>query len=255
MSIGVHVCLSILVSSVCLTSSEIAKTGHGTAIWLSNPAAGHTHPGNQNWKKHMFPNVPCSTIHSSILTWRIPWTKEPGRLQSMRSLESDTTERLRFHFSLSCIGEGNGNPLQCSCLENPRDGEAWWAAVYGSHRVRHDGSDIAAAYYTKLIHYLLSLTCACMYVQRSVMSDCSLPTSSVHRIPQVRILEWVAMPSYRGSSLPRDQTLVPWIGRQILYHLIHQRSPCACIVKVFLKYFFSFVCFQQLTLNLSLSSR
>ena len=45
--------------------------------------------------------------------------------------ESDTTERLHFHFSLSYIGEGNGNPLQCSCLENPRDGEAWWAAVYG----------------------------------------------------------------------------------------------------------------------------
>ena len=45
--------------------------------------------------------------------------------------ELDTTERLHFHFSLSCIGEGNGNPLQCSCLENPRDGGAWWAAVYG----------------------------------------------------------------------------------------------------------------------------
>ena len=45
--------------------------------------------------------------------------------------ESDTTERLHFHFSLSCLGEGNGNPLQCSCLENPRDGGAWWAAVYG----------------------------------------------------------------------------------------------------------------------------
>ena len=45
--------------------------------------------------------------------------------------ESDTTEQLHFCFSLSCIGEGNGNPLQCSCLENPRDGEAWWAAVYG----------------------------------------------------------------------------------------------------------------------------
>ena len=45
--------------------------------------------------------------------------------------ESDTTERLHFHFSLSCIEEGNDNPLQCSCLENPRDGGAWWAAVYG----------------------------------------------------------------------------------------------------------------------------
>ena len=57
--------------------------------------------------------------------------KEPDRLQSMGSLKTDTTERLPFHFSLLCIEEGNGNPLQCSCLENPRDGEAWWADVYG----------------------------------------------------------------------------------------------------------------------------
>ena len=55
------------------------------------------------------------------------------------------TELLDFHFSLSCTGEENGNPLQCSCLENPRDGGAWWAAVYGLHRVRHDWSDLAAA--------------------------------------------------------------------------------------------------------------
>ena len=59
--------------------------------------------------------------------------------------QSDTTERLHFDFSLSCIGEGNGNPLQCSCVQNPRDGGAWWAAVYGLHRVRHDWSDLAAA--------------------------------------------------------------------------------------------------------------
>ena len=69
--------------------------------------------------------------HSSTLAWRIPWMEEPGGLQSMGSQESDTTERLHFHFSLSCIGEGNGKPLPCSCLENSRDGEAWWAAVYG----------------------------------------------------------------------------------------------------------------------------
>ena len=64
----------------------------------------------------------------------------PGKSRGRRSLggcspwgreESDTTEWLHFHFSLSCVGEGNGNPLQCSCLENPRDGGAWWAAVYG----------------------------------------------------------------------------------------------------------------------------
>ena len=69
--------------------------------------------------------------HSSTLAWKIPWMEEPGRLQSMGSLRVGTTERLHFHFSLSCIGDGNGNPLQCSCLENPRDGGAWYAAVYG----------------------------------------------------------------------------------------------------------------------------
>ena len=69
--------------------------------------------------------------HASTLAWKIPWTEEPGGLQSTGSLRADTTEQLHFHFSLSCIGEGNGNPLQCSCLENPRDGGALWAVVYG----------------------------------------------------------------------------------------------------------------------------
>ena len=58
--------------------------------------------------------------------------------------ESDMTERLHFHFSLSCIGEGNGNPLQCSCLENRRDGEPGGLPSMGSHRVGHDWSDLAA---------------------------------------------------------------------------------------------------------------
>ena len=69
--------------------------------------------------------------HFSTFAWKIPWTEEPGGLQSMGLLESDMTERLHFHFPLSCIGGGNGNPFQCSCLENPRDGGAWWAAIYG----------------------------------------------------------------------------------------------------------------------------
>ena len=76
--------------------------------------------------------------------WRRQWHPTPvllpGKSHGQRSLvgcspwgreESDTTEWLRFHFSFPCIGEGNGNPLQCSCLENPRDGGAWWAAVSG----------------------------------------------------------------------------------------------------------------------------
>ena len=76
--------------------------------------------------------------------WRRQWHPTPvllpGKSHGWRSLvgcspwgreESDTTEQLHFHFSLSCLGEGNGNPLQCSCLENPRDGGAWWAAICG----------------------------------------------------------------------------------------------------------------------------
>ena len=69
--------------------------------------------------------------HSSTLAWKIPWTEEPGRLQSMGSLGVGHDRETSLPFSLSCIGEGDGSPLQCSCLENPRDGGAWWAAVYG----------------------------------------------------------------------------------------------------------------------------
>ena len=87
-----------------------------------------------------------STIlsHIKCTYWRRQWHPTPvllpGKSHGWRSLvggspwgrtESDTTEQLHFHFSLSRIGKGNGNPLQCSCLENPRDGGAWWAAVYG----------------------------------------------------------------------------------------------------------------------------
>jgi len=71
-------------------------------------------------------SVCVDTLAWKLHGWRSlvgysPWGRE----------ESDPTERLHFHFSLSCIGEGNGNPLQRSCLENPRDGGAWWAALYG----------------------------------------------------------------------------------------------------------------------------
>ena len=88
---------------------------------------------SQIWKRGFYPSV-----------WRRQWHPTPvllpGKSHGWRSLvccspwgrwELDTTERLHFDFSLSCTGEGNGNPLQCSCLENPRDGGAWWAAVYG----------------------------------------------------------------------------------------------------------------------------
>ena len=96
------------------------------------------------------------------LVYRVFWRRQwhptpvlwPGKPHGQRSLvgcspwghkESDTTERLYFQFSLSCIREGNGNPLQCSCLENPREGEPGGLLSMGSHRVGHDESDLAAA--------------------------------------------------------------------------------------------------------------
>ena len=107
-------------------------------------------PGNRTGSKH-FPHAVVTTAFPADICWGIWWTIQrrqwhltpvlfPGKSHGRRSLvgcspwghwESGTTEQLHFHFSLSCIGEGNGNPLQCSCLENPRDGGAWWAAVYG----------------------------------------------------------------------------------------------------------------------------
>ena len=89
------------------------------------------------WESLCLYKVSCMTRRRQ---WQPTPVLLPGKSHGQRSLvgyspwgreESDMTERLHFHFSLSCIGEGNGNPLQCSCLENPRDSRAWWTAVYG----------------------------------------------------------------------------------------------------------------------------
>ena len=79
------------------------------------------------WSYFMSLSEKAMAPHSSTLAWKIPWMEEPGGLQSMASLPV----RHDWVTSLSCTGEGNGNPLQYSCLENPRGGGAWWAAVYG----------------------------------------------------------------------------------------------------------------------------
>ena len=99
-----------------------------------------------NWAPCTIQQLPTTYlfIHGGTYIRRRRWHPTPvllpGKSHGWRSLagcsplnhkESNTTEQLHFHFSLSCIGEGNGNPLLCSCLENPRDGGAWWAAVYG----------------------------------------------------------------------------------------------------------------------------
>ena len=95
----------------------------------------------QSQRKAMPKNVQTtSQLHSSHMQWYPTPVLLPGKSHERRRLvscspwgrwASDTTERLPFHFSLSCIGEGNGNPLQCYCLENPRDEGAWWCHLWG----------------------------------------------------------------------------------------------------------------------------
>ena len=90
--------------------------------------------------------------HSSTLAWKIPRTEEPGRLQSMGSLRVGHD----WATSLSCVGEENGNPLQCSCLENTRDGEAWWAAVCGVAQSRTRLKQLSSSEMIRWILYLIS---------------------------------------------------------------------------------------------------
>ena len=106
-------CVTMFLASA-VQGSESALCIHISPLsWTSLPSLPHpTHLGHHrvlSWAPSTVQQVPTSYLFH---TW-------------------DTTEWLHYQFSLSCIGEGNGNPLQCSCLENPRDGGAWWAAVYG----------------------------------------------------------------------------------------------------------------------------
>ena len=164
----------------------------------------------------------------------------PGKSHGQRSLvgcspwgheESDTTERLHFHFSLLCIGEGNGNPLQCSCLENPRDREALvGCCLWGrteldkteatqqqqqqcGQRSRNgmtNADDNSVLTISKIQHIILTFKVAVItcLVAKSCPTlcdpmDCSPPGSSVHGIIQARILECIAISFSRGSSPPR----------------------------------------------------
>ena len=121
--------------------------------WTENPGGLRVHRVAQSWTRlKQLSMYTCACFYQGVIASRLSKLTGqekavaptlvllPGKSHGQRSLVgcspwgrwgSDTTERLHFHFSLSCIGEENGNPLQCSCLENPRDRGAWWAAVYG----------------------------------------------------------------------------------------------------------------------------
>ena len=150
--------------------------------------------------------------HSSVLAWRIQGQRSlvGGRLWGRT--ESDTTERLRFHFSLSCIGKRNGNPLQCSCLENPRDGGAWWAAISGVAQSRTRlkrlsssssssglNSVVCPESYSKFpLAIYFTYGAAAAKSRQSCPTPCnpidgSPPGSPIPGILQARTLEWVAI--------------------------------------------------------------
>ena len=101
--------------------------------------------------------------HSSTLAWKIPRTEEPGRLQFMGSLRVRHESATSLSLFLSCIGEGNGNPLQYSCLENPRDGGAWWAAVYGVTQSRTRLKRLSSSIYVYVYVCVCVCVCVCLY--------------------------------------------------------------------------------------------
>ena len=136
--LSIHVGRASAGATFCRNSQNLTWLDQGDSmdiftsepVWLSLPVCvflfSHSvvsdslrSPGLQQW--HPTPVLLPGESHG----WRSPVGCSPWGLE-----ESDMTERLHFYFSLSCIGEGNGNPLQCSCLENPMDGGAWWAAIY-----------------------------------------------------------------------------------------------------------------------------
>ena len=143
-------------TAIVENSMEISqKTKNRTIIWTSYSTLRYILKENENTnlKRYIHPNILSSILYNSqdveatyilAILWRRQWHPTPvllpGKSHGQRSLvgyspwgreELNTTDWLHFHFSLSCIGEGNGNPLQCSCLENPRDEGTWWAAVCG----------------------------------------------------------------------------------------------------------------------------
>ena len=135
--------------------------------------------------------------------WRRQWHPTPvllpGKSHGWRSLvgcnpwgceESDTTERLHFHFSLSCIGEENGNPLQCSCLENRRDTGAWYPLSSPSPPAPNPSQHQSLFQCTK-VKSESEVTQSCPTLCNP--TDCSPPGSSTHGIFQARVLEWGAI--------------------------------------------------------------
>ena len=169
--------------------------------------------------------------HSSTLAWKIPWTEEPGGLQSMGSLRVNTTERLHFHFPLSFFGGGNGNPLQYSCLENPRDGGAWWAAAL--YRVTQSWTWLKQLSNSSSRVWQKYLTYKCRWLYQR-----KLPLHSYIKCKHSTHTDIDINPSIESLPLHSLLALLTWITSSRNNHLLllmivteykyndHQNPPC-----------------------------
>ena len=146
--------------------------------------------------------------HSSILAWKSHgWMSLVG-CSPRGCEESDTTEQLHFHFSLSCIGEGNGNPSQCSYLENPRDGGAWWAAAYGVARRRT---------------WLKRLSSSSSSSSTYECESWSIKKAECRRIDAFELWRW------------RRLLRVPWTARRSNQSILKEISPGCSLAGLMLK--------------------
>jgi len=137
--------------------------------------------------------------HPSTLAWKIPWTEEPDGLQSMGLLRVGHDWATSLSLFIFMHWRRNGNPLQCSCLENPRDGGAWWAAVYGVAQSR-----------TRLKRFSSSILFLSKYV----------PFHTVHGILKARILKWFTIPFSSGPRLSELSTMTcpSWVALHGVAH-------------------------------------
>ena len=155
----------------------------------------------------------------------------------------DTTERLHFHFSLSCIGEGNGNPLQCSCLEDPRDGGAWRAAVYGVAKSRtwlSDAAAAAAACFMPVTYIILYIKCAVVVQSPSCVQLFDTMDYSTLGLPVPRLL-----PKFAQVHLHRTSDAIQ------SSHPLTPSSPSALNLSQHQGLFQSVGCSHQMTKNTS----
>ena len=166
----------------------------------------------------------------SFPEWRRQWHPTPvllpGKSHGRRSLigyspwgrsESDRTERLHFHFSLSCIGEGSGNPLQCSCLENPGDGGAWWAAVYGvaqsRTRLKRLSSSSSSSSFPEKLSPAFALGCV-LCIWTVIFSPQALTKISLSVFSSFFSLSSEVGKTQRGACITL-QVAPRWVGTEI----------------------------------------